>query len=128
VVPSPAPAASATESRAPVGVPSSAVAASGTGPQPLKPGVAASALRVTLRGLEDTWVRYTLDRKPPMEILMRPAESASFDAEEEVRLTIGKSQGVSVYLNDEEVVLPAERNRLVADLVLNKLSVLKLRN
>jgi cytoskeleton protein RodZ len=87
-----------------------------------------SALRVTVRGLEDTWVRYALDRKPPMEILMHPAESATLDADDEVRLTIGKSQGVSVYLNGEEVVLPAERDRLVADLVLNKLTVLKIRN
>lgn len=89
---------------------------------------APSALRVTVRGLEDTWVRYSLDRKPPMEMLMHPAESATLDADDEVRLTIGKSQGVSVYLNGEEVVLPAERDRLVADLVLNKLTVLKIRN
>jgi hypothetical protein len=33
-----------------------------------------------------------------------------------------------VYLNGEEVVLPAQKNRLVAELVLNKLTLLKMRN
>jgi hypothetical protein len=91
-------------------------------------GGAPSALRVTVRGLEDTWLRYALDRKPPLEMLLHPADSATLDADEEVRLTIGKSQGVSVYLNGEEVALPGETDRLVADLVLNKLTVLKIRN
>jgi hypothetical protein len=61
-------------------------------------------------------------------MLLHPADSATLDADEEVRLTIGKSQGVSVYLNGEEVALPGETDRLVADLVLNKLTVLKIRN
>jgi cytoskeletal protein RodZ len=105
-----------------------------TGPVPapavpaVRPGMGPNALRVKVQGLEDTWVRYTVDRKPAMEILMRPAESTTLDADDEVHLTIGKSQGVSVYLNGEEVVLPTDKNVLVADLVLNKLTVLKIRN
>lgn len=93
-----------------------------------KPGTGPNALRVRIQGLEDTWIRYAVDRKPAMELLIHPAEATTLDADEEVRLTVGKSQGVSVYLNGEEVVMPAEKNRLVADLVLNKLTVLKLRN
>jgi cytoskeleton protein RodZ len=124
--PSPAfsPRAPAPKSSAPV---AGGTAATAAGPA-ARPGMGPNALRVTVRGLEDTWVRYSLDRKPPLEVLMRPAESASFDADDEIRLTIGKSQGVSVYLNGEEVVLPTAQNRLVADLVLNKLTVLKMRN
>lgn len=130
--PSPAPTsaspASTVQPRASTPGPSASATAAPSPGQSLKPGMGPSALRVTLRGLEDTWVRYSLDRKPPLEVLMRPADSATFDADEEVRLTIGKSQGVSVYLNGDEVVLPAERDRLVPDLVLNKLSVLNIRN
>ena len=69
-----------------------------------------------------------LDRQGPMDVLVRPAESLTFDANEEIKLTVGKSQGVSVYLNGLEVALPAEKNRLVADLVLNKLSLIKMQN
>ena len=87
-----------------------------------------NALRVRIQGLEDTWVRYSVDRKPAFDLLMRPAEATTLDADEEVRLTVGKSQGVSVYLNGEEVVLPEQKNRLVADLVLNKLTLIKMRN
>lgn len=119
---------SAASSRAPATAPAAVTGgAAATGPA-TRPGLGPNALRVTIRGLEDTWVRYSLDRKPPLEVLMRPAESASFDADDEIRLTIGKSQGVSVYLNGEEVALPTGRNRLVADLVLNKLTVLRMRN
>jgi cytoskeleton protein RodZ len=116
------------------GFPARPVAASAPAPAPAGPAPSAlpgrgpSPLRVTLRGLEDTWVRYAVDRKPPLEILMRTAESAALDADEEVRMTIGRSHGVSVYLNGEEVVLPGGRDRLVADLVLNKLTLLKVRN
>jgi cytoskeleton protein RodZ len=113
----PAPVAAGTAASAPV-----------TGPTSALPGRGPSPLRITLRGLEDTWVRYAVDRKPPLELLMRPAESATLDADEEVRLTIGRSHALSVYMNGEEVVLPGGRDRLVADLVLNKLTLLKVRN
>ena len=85
-------------------------------------------LRLTVRGLEDTWVRLALDKQPAVEVIVRPAESLTFDANDEIRLTVGKSQGVSVYLNGEEVALPGEKNRLVADMVLNKLSLIKMQN
>lgn len=119
--PKPTAPASAPPQASAAGIPASPVPAGRT-------GVPQSALRVTVRGLEDTWVRYTVDRKPPLEMLMHPADSMTLDADDEVHLTIGKSQGVSIYLNGDEVVLPAERDRLVADLVLNKLTVLKIRN
>lgn len=85
-------------------------------------------LRLTVRGLEDTWLRMATDRQPAVELLVHPAETFSFEANEEIRLTVGKSKGVSLYLNGEEVALPAEKNRLVSELVLNKLSLLKIQN
>jgi cytoskeletal protein RodZ len=85
-------------------------------------------LRLTVRGLEDTWVRMATDRQPAVEVLIHPAETLTFEANEEIRLTVGKSQGVSLYLNGEEVALPTAKNRLVSELVLNKLSLLKMQN
>jgi cytoskeletal protein RodZ len=98
---------------------------------PGRPAAAAEPranLRLTVRGLEDTWVRMATDRQPAVEVLIHPAETLNFEANEEIRLTVGKSQGVSVYLNGEEVALPTGKNRLVSDLVLNKLSLLKMQN
>lgn len=111
-------------SSAPSTGPAAGAPAAGT----VRPGMGPNALRVRIQGLEDTWVRYIVDRGPALEVLMRPAETATLDAEDEVRLTIGRSRGVSVYLNGEEVPLPAQQNQLVADLVLNKLTLVKMRN
>jgi hypothetical protein len=85
-------------------------------------------LELTLRGLEQTWVRLSIDRAPPIDVLMEPAETVGWEANQEIRLTIGKSHGVAVYLNGEEILLPQERNRLIPNLVLNKLTLLRLEN
>ncbi len=98
---------------------------------PGRPGAAAEPranLRLTVRGLEDTWLRMATDRQPAVEVLVHPAETFNFEANEELRLTVGRSKGVSLYLNGEEVALPSEKNRLVPELVLNKLSLLKIQN
>jgi cytoskeleton protein RodZ len=87
-----------------------------------------AGLRLTVRGLEDTWIRLTIDKRPPVDIQVGPAESLQWDAEDEFRLTIGKSNGVAVRLNGDDVLLPAERGRLIPNLVLNKLTLLKIDN
>ena len=85
-------------------------------------------LRLTVRGLESTWLRLSIDRAPPVEVLLAPAETMNWEANEEFRLIIGKSHGVAVYLNGEDILLPAERNQLIPDVVLNKLTLLRLEN
>lgn len=85
-------------------------------------------LELTLRGLERTWVRVSIDRAPPIDVLMDPADTLGWEANQEIRLTIGKSQGVAVYLNGEEIILPEEADRLIPNLVLNKLTLLRLEN
>lgn len=134
-----APAAAAAE-KAPPGTPEPP-AADGTPPpkeaQPA-PGTAAAAhpgpleapqnLRLTVRGLEPTWLRLSVDRAPPIEVRVEPADTLNWEADEEIRLVIGKSHGVAVYLNGEDILLPAERNRLIPSIVLNKLTLLRLEN
>ncbi|MDH4247643.1 MAG: helix-turn-helix domain-containing protein [Deltaproteobacteria bacterium] len=85
-------------------------------------------LKLTVRGLEPTWLRISIDRAPPMDVLVHPAETVGWDASEEFVLTVGKSQGVSMYLNGEDYPLPQEKNRLVSNLVLNRLTLLRLEN
>lgn len=85
-------------------------------------------LRLTVRGLEPTWVRLSMDRAPPIEVRVEPADTLNWEADEEIRLVIGKSHGVAVYLNGEDILLPAERNRLIPSIVLNKLTLLRLEN
>lgn len=85
-------------------------------------------LRLTVRGLEPTWIRLSVDRAPPVEVHISPAETMNWEANEEFRLIIGKSQGVAVYLNGEDILLPEARNQLIPDVVLNKLTLLRLEN
>ena len=73
-------------------------------------------------------MRLSLDRAPPVDVLLQPAETVAWEASQEIRLTIGRSNGVAVYLNGEEVLLPQEPNRLIPSLVLNKLTLLRLEN
>ena len=63
-----------------------------------------------------------------MDVRLEPAETMNWEANEELRLVIGKSQGVAVYLNGEDVLLPEERDQLIPDIVLNKLTLLRLEN
>ena len=86
------------------------------------------SLQLTLRGLERSWVRLSIDRREPVDVYLQPAETGEWEANEEFRITIGKSHGVSVYLNGEEVLLPKEDNLLIPEIVLNKLTLLKLEN
>lgn len=92
------------------------------------PVASAQNLRLTVRGLESTWLRVSIDRAPPVEVQLAPAETMNWEANEEFRLIIGKSHGVAVYLNGEDILMPAERNRLIPDVVLNKLTLLRLEN
>jgi cytoskeleton protein RodZ len=132
----PLPAAAAAVPAAPPGAtaPPAGSAPAATPPAPAAPPRGAGPvegrqkLELTLRGLEQTWVRLSIDRAPPIDVLMEPAETVGWEANQEIRLTIGKSHGVAVYLNGEEILLPQERNRLIPNLVLNKLTLLRLEN
>ena len=73
-------------------------------------------------------MRLSVDRREPVDVYLEPAETAAWAANEEFRLTVGKSHGVSIYLNGEEILLPQEPNMLIPDIVLNKLTLLKLEN
>lgn len=92
------------------------------------PGEPRNILKLTVRGLEPTWLRISIDRAAPVEIKLDPAETMDWEANEEIRLTIGKSHGVAVYLNGEDILLPEERNRLIPSIVLNRLTLLRLEN
>lgn len=99
------------------------------GAEPAKrPLEAPQNLRLTVRGLEPTWLRLSIDRAPSVEVRVEPAETLNWDANEEIRLVIGKSQGVAIYLNGEDILLPSERDQLIPIVVLNKLTLLRLEN
>ncbi len=100
-------------------------------PVPVEPPTVADVrqlLRLTVRGLDSTWIRLSVDRAPPVDVLVEPAETLEWEANEEFRLTIGKSDGVAVYLNGEDILLPKTQDRLIPGIVLNKLTLLKLEN
>jgi cytoskeletal protein RodZ len=100
----------------------------GNAPPATMPSEPPRNLQLTLRGLERSWIRLSVDRREPIDVQLQPAETGEWEANQEFRLTVGKSHGVSVYLNGEEILLPKEQNLLIPDLVLNKLTLLKLEN
>ena len=111
--------------------PAPALPATSAAPAPVEaPAVAdvRQLLRLTVRGLDSTWIRLSVDRAPPVDVLVEPAETLEWEANEEFRLTIGKSDGVAVYLNGEDILLPKSQDRLIPGIVLNKLTLLKLEN
>lgn len=95
---------------------------------PALPDEPPAPLQLTLRGEERAWVRLSVDRAEPVDVFLSPAESAAWEANEEFRLTLGKSHGVSIFLNGEEILIPGDPNTLVPELVLNRLTLLKLEN
>ena len=102
-------------------------AKSGSAPLPLaRP--APKNLNLTIRGLERTWVRLTIDQNPPVDVLVEAAETQRWEADQQFRLIIGKSQGVAVFLNGLDFPLLKEPNRLIPEMVLDKLALLKLEN
>lgn len=96
--------------------------------QPPLPVETPKNLRLRVRGLEKTWIRLSVDRREPVDVLLDPAETGEWQANEEFQLTVGKSHGVSVYLNGEEILLPREPDLLVPDIILNKVTLFKLEN
>lgn len=84
-------------------------------------------LKLTIRGLEKTWVRLSIDRGPPIDVMMNPAETVGWEANHEFLMTVGRSNGVAVYLNGEDILLPSEPNQLV-QIKLDKLTLLRLEN
>lgn len=116
---------------------------SGKPSRPVKPGTAPSPaaqvpppqprpapknLNLTIRGLEKTWVRLTIDKNPPVDVLLEAADTQRWEADQEFRLIVGKSQGVAVFLNGLDFPLTKEPNRLIPEMVLDKLALLKLEN
>lgn len=102
-----------------------------TKPGPASPPLAQQApknLNLTIRGLERTWVRLTIDKNPPIDVLVEAAETQRWEADQEFRLIVGKSQGVAVFLNGLDFPLVKEPNRLIPEMVLDKLALLKLEN
>ena len=85
-------------------------------------------LKVTVKGLEPTWIRLSIDRAPPFEVQVGTAETLDWEATEEVMLTIGRANGIALYLNGENYPLPTEPDRLVQGIVLNRLTLLRLEN
>lgn len=122
-----APAEATSDPSPPVAVPATPAPT----PAPAEPPAVADVrqmLRLTVRGLDSTWIRLSVDRAPPVDVLVEPAETLEWEANEEFRLTIGKSDGVAVYLNGEDILLPKTQDRLIPGIVLNKLTLLKLEN
>ena len=72
--------------------------------------------------------RLTIDKNPPVDVLVEAAETQRWEADQEFRLIVGKSQGVAVFLNGLDFPLPGEPNLLIPEMVLDKLALLKLEN
>ncbi|MDH4224310.1 MAG: DUF4115 domain-containing protein [Deltaproteobacteria bacterium] len=86
----------------------------------------ARALRLTLTGVEKTWVRVSVDRNPPVEIWLTPKESKSWEANGEFRITLGHAAGVGAALNGKTLMIPGPSDGLVHNFVINSATLKKL--
>ena len=85
-------------------------------------------LSLTLQGRERTWVRVRIDDEAPEDVLLDLADSLSWEARETIELTIGKSQGIHVILEGEEISLPGQADQLLTGILLTRQTLLLLQN
>ena len=100
----------------------------GDGAQQTTPMEARQTLELTVRGLDASWLRLSTDGGVPVDVHLDPADTLTWEAEREFRMTIGKSRAVAVYLNGEEIILPQDSNKLIPDLLLNRLTLHQIEN
>jgi len=66
-------------------------------PEPIK------KLRLKILFTERTWMQVALDGAAPQQYLFDPAEESSWQADEKIKLHIGNSGGVRLFLDDKEL-------------------------
>ncbi len=67
---------------------------------------------------EDCWVEAAVDGRRRISELHVQGESMRFEAEEEVRLTLGNPGGVRIEVNGDSYSIPAPEGQLVRDVVI----------
>jgi cytoskeletal protein RodZ len=79
-----------------------------------------AALVVTMDFTEDCWVEASVDGRRRISELHVQGESMRLEADEEVHLTLGNSQGVRLEVNGEPYPLPSLDGQVARDLVINR--------
>lgn len=79
-----------------------------------------AALVVTMDFTEDCWVEATVDGQRRISELHVQGESMRFEAEKEVRLTLGNPQSVRVEVNGQPYALSAPDASTARELVINR--------
>ncbi len=88
--------------------------------QPVEENVAPlAALIVTMDFTEDCWVEASVDGRRRISELHVQGESMRLEADQEVRLTLGNSQGVRLEVNGEPYPLPSLDGQVARDLVID---------
>ena len=64
------------------------------------PAFGQGPLQLSMTAHEETWIRITADGDRQYDIILRPGESETWEADEIFHLRLGKSRGVSITLND----------------------------
>jgi cytoskeletal protein RodZ len=109
-----------------LGVSSPGSEASGQGQQPVAPII--SPLTLTLVGLENEWIRLSVDDKAPFELKLKKGEKYEWPGEEEYSLVMTTGKTATVHLNGEEIVDRGSDPNQIYQVKLNKFTLKQINN
>jgi cytoskeleton protein RodZ len=72
-----------------------------------------SAIEIELRALEETWMRLSIDKGSPQEILLRPGEVISRRGVDIIEMKVGNAGGVELLYNGKNVGTLGESGKVV---------------
>jgi cytoskeletal protein RodZ len=72
-----------------------------------------SAIEIELRALEETWMRLSIDKGSPQEILLRPGEVISRRGVDIIEMKVGNAGGVELLYNGKDVGTLGESGQVV---------------
>lgn len=85
---------------------SGSIAASSAAPQGMTasaPGALPGRLDLHVLFKEKTWMQVEVDDQPPQEYLYDPDEEGSWQGRKKIKLHVGNSGGIQIFLNDEQL-------------------------
>jgi len=83
----------------------------------LPPGV---PLTLSMTAIERTWIAVNVDGDRDYDVILRPGQSESWQAEEKFRLKLGKTRGVTLSLNGKPLEPLGPQNTWVTEAIITR--------
>ncbi len=100
----------------------------GSNSQTQTPPLVVESLLLEVHSTERTWLRLSIDKAPPVDVLIQKNHRAVWRAESGFRLIIGNTANVRLALNGESIPLKTQDGQLNANLILDRTMLRQLEN